>query len=241
MFLVERPFRQINEIRPVYARLPRQRAGRRNPARVASARLDDDHVNRQAAHIRRDLRDALGDIARRTAKARRVIRHGDIIVHRLGNAHHADARALQRRAEFATCIHRAVSAVHQHIFRAELHAFFRQQAVFRLFQRIAGCADGASGRAFQQGQFFLGDIGQIAHLSAHQAARAADGRQNAVYARLFLGLTDRARQRRVDDGRRPAAMNQNQISLHRISSFRHPSDFIIARRAFLLSRKKAHT
>lgn len=28
LFLVERPFRQINEIRPVYARLPRQRAGR---------------------------------------------------------------------------------------------------------------------------------------------------------------------------------------------------------------------
>ena len=213
--LVKRPFRQIDQIRAVHARLPRQRAGRGDPARVAPARLDHHHVNRQAANVRRHLRDALGDIPRRAAEPRRVIRHGDIVVHRLGDAHHADVRARQHPAELSAGVHRAVSAVHQHVFCAQLHAFFRQQAVFRFLQRVAGCADGAAGRAFQQRELLLGDIGQVAHLPAHEAARAADGRQNPVNVRLFLRLTDRPRQRCVDHGRRPAAMDQDQIALHR--------------------------
>ena len=224
--LVERALRQIDEVRAIHARLPRQRRGRGDPAGVASAGFDDHDVNRQARDIGGDLRDALGDVARRAGKAGRVVGHSDVVVHRLGDAHHAHVHGAAGLVDLAAGVHGAVAAVEQHIADAVAREDFGHARVILRLQRVAGGADGAAGRGQQQLKLLLRGVGDVLHVPAQQAARAADRGVDAPDVALPLGLSDRAVERGVDDRRRPAAMDENQVAFHVHRPFR-VDDFIL--------------
>ncbi len=88
---VERPLRQINQVRTAHAAIGGERGRRGYPSGVPSKRLNHHNMNRQSAHIRADLCGRDRHIARRAPKPGAVVGHRDVIVHRLGNPHHRDS------------------------------------------------------------------------------------------------------------------------------------------------------
>ena len=212
LVLVEIALRQIDQVGASGAGLIGKGACCRDPAGISAHGLHDHDVDRQAAYIAADLRDARCHIEGGACIAGRMVGDSDIVVHGLGDAHDIDIHAFGPACPpyLAAGVHRAISAGRQK--PADMLPFegMGKRAVVLLLKGLSRCADGRGGGVRQKRERLSGNRAEVDEASIQNAADAAERTEHAACFRCPERLVDRPEQRGIDDGSRASSMHDKQ-------------------------------